>query len=544
MDATLPQIAGYTLLGRAGQGGMGTVYKAEQISPRRSVAIKMLSGANITAAQMTAFRREAEVVAHLEHPGIVPLYDYGESAGTPYLVLRYLAGGSVADRLRSGPLDVATAARWIGGIADALDFAHQKGILHRDIKPSNILLDSAGNAYLTDFGLASTLTAEAQASLTGSAAYMSPEQARGGVIDGRADVYSLAVTLFEMLTGQKPYTAETALGMAVRHVNDPIPSARALQPAISPALDELIQWAMAKAPEDRPQSVGEFGGRLKLALARPQARLRPATTAPSPTVISAPPTVALPVKKGLSPLVWIGGIILVGVCLAGALLAGGGILAAVSRKPTATVLATATPLPVPPTASPGLLASPSPVGLLLSDDFADPHSGFAVKSDSDGGVAYVDGQLRITVKTSGVDWFSPSQRVKSANVDIQADVQQLAGPAMSQWALVCRWQDASNYTALGLNGKGEYSIWQAHGSPTPQSLLDWTAAASLSASAGAVQHVEATCSDSKLSLTVDGQLLGSVLDPNPVAGDIALMAGLREPGSAEIVFSHLVVTQP
>src|SRR5512137_2114213 len=160
MDSTLPQIAGYTLLGRAGQGGMGTVYKAEQISPRRSVAIKMLSGANITAAQMTAFRREAEVVAHLEHPGIVPLYDYGETAGTPYLVLRYLAGGSVADRLRSGPLDVATTARWIGGIADALDFAHQKGILHRDIKPSNILLDNAGNAYLTDFGLASTLTAE------------------------------------------------------------------------------------------------------------------------------------------------------------------------------------------------------------------------------------------------------------------------------------------------------------------------------------------------------------------------------------------------
>ena len=117
MDTTLPQIAGYTLLSRAGQGGMGTVYRAEQISPRRSVAIKMLSGANITAAQMTAFRREAEVVAHLEHPGIVPLYDYGETAGTPYLVLRYLAGGSVADRLRAGPLDVATTARWIGGIA-------------------------------------------------------------------------------------------------------------------------------------------------------------------------------------------------------------------------------------------------------------------------------------------------------------------------------------------------------------------------------------------------------------------------------------------
>jgi len=134
--------------------------------------------------------------------------------------------------------------------------------------------------------------------------------------------------------------------------------------------------------------------------------------------------------------------------------------------------------------------------------------------------------------------------VKSTNVDIQVDVHQLSGPSLSQWALVCRWQDASNYTALGLNGNGEYSIWQAHGSPTPQSLLDWTAAASLAASAGAVRHVEATCSESSLSLTVDGQLLGRVQDPNPVAGDVALMAGLREPGSAEVVFSHLVVTQP
>jgi len=474
----------------------------------------------------------------------VPLYDYGETAGTPYLVLRYLAGGSVADRLRSGPLDVAATARWIGSIADALDFAHQKGILHRDIKPSNILLDNAGNAYLTDFGLASTLAAEAQASLTGSAAYMSPEQGRGGPIDGRADIYALAVTLFEMLTGRKPYTAETALGMVVRHVNDPIPSARALQPAIPPALDELIQWAMAKAPADRPQSAGEFGSRLRQALAHPQARLRPATTAAPPTIVGAPPTVALPAKKGLSPLVWIGGIILVGVCLLGALLAGGGILAAGRLSPTATVLATATALPARPTASPELLASPMPEGLLLADDFADPHSGFAVRSDSDGGVAYADGQLRITAKTNGVDWFSPSGRVKSTNVDIQADVHQLSGPSLSQWALVCRWQDASNFTALGLNGNGEYSIWQAHGSPTPQSLLDWTAAASLAASAGAVRHVEATCSVSSLSLTVDGQLLSSIQDPNPVAGDVALMAGLREPGSAEVVFSHLVVTQP
>jgi hypothetical protein len=546
MEPEFPQIPGYTLVARAGQGGMGTVYRADQISPRRSVAIKVLSGANIGVAQMAAFRQEAEVVAHLEHPRIVPLYDFGEYAGTPYLVLRYLGGGSVADRLRSGPLDLATGARWLGSIADALDFAHQNKILHRDIKPSNILLDSAGNAYLTDFGLAGTLTAVAQTSLTGSAAYMSPEQARGEAVDGRADIYALAITFFEMLTGQKPYTAETALGLVVRHINDPIPSARALQPAIPPAVDDLIQWGMAKSPADRPQSAAEFGRGLRQALAYPQARLRPGTAEASATVISSPTVIVSPARKALSPLIWIGGLVLVGVCLLGGLLVGGGIFATAWFSPTATalVVATATELPARPTAIVGPLASPTPEGWLLADDFTDPHSGFAVKSDPDGGVAYDKGQLRITVNRSGVDWFSPSQRVRAANVDIQVDVQQLSGPAQSQWALICRWQDASNYTALGLNGDGQYRIWQVRGGGKPQILQDWTAAPPLAGNAGAAHHVQATCSDSTLSLAVDGKLIGSAQDPKPIAGDVALMAGLRDTGSTEIVFSHLLVTTP
>jgi hypothetical protein len=550
MEAASPQIPGYTLVARAGQGGMGTVFKAEQISPHRSVAIKVLSGARVDAAQMAAFRREAEVVAHLEHPRIVPLYDFGEHAGTPYLVLRYLGGGSVADRLRSGPLDLATAARWMGSIAEALDFAHQNKILHRDIKPSNILLDDAGNAYLTDFGLAGTLSTVAQSSLTGSAAYMSPEQAQGRVVDGRADIYALAVTFFEMLTGQKPYTAETALGVVVRHINDPIPSARALQPTIPSAVDELIQWGMAKAPDDRPQSAAEFGRWLRQALAYPQAPLRPVAATGQLTVVGGAPTVIVPeattpARKALSPAIWIGGIVLVGLCLLGALVAGGGLFAAAWLSPTATPtpLATATPLPRP-TSEVAPLASATPEGWLLADNFTDPHSGFAVLSDPDGGVAYDQGQLRITVNRSGVDWFSPSQRVRAANVDIQVEVQQLSGPAQSQWAVVCRWQDASNYTALGLNGSGQYRIWQTHGGGQPKILQDWKSAPSLAGKAGAAHHVQVTCADSTLSLTVDGTRLGSVEDPHPLAGDVALMAGLRKPGTLEVVFSQLLVTTP
>ncbi len=541
MPPEFPPIPGYTLTARAGQGGMGTVYKAEQISPRRTVAIKVLSGASVSAAQMVAFRREAEVIAHLEHPRIVPLYDFGEYASAPYLVLRYLGGGSVADRLRSGPVDLPTAARWIDSIADALDFAHKKGIFHRDIKPSNMLLDDGGNAYLTDFGLASTLTAEAR-ELTGSAAYMSPEQARGQPLDGRADIYSLAVSFFEMLTGQKPYLAETALGMVVRHVNDPIPSARAIQPTIPPSVDELIQWGMAKSPADRPQSAVEFVLWLRQARAHPQSRLRPEPVVQQPTVVAAPAPAAAPARKGLSPLIWIGGIVVLLACVVGGLLAGGGLIAAVRFSPTATIPATATPQPVPTIPRTG--PSPTPEGRLLADDFTDPSSGFAASSDQDGGVAYVDGQLKITVNRSGVDWFSPSGRVRDANVDIQVDIHQLSGPTASQWALICRWQDAGNYTALALNGDGQYAIWQTRGGGKPKYLQGWKPVPELAANAGAAHHVEAVCAEKTLSLKVDGTLLGSAQDPNPLAGDVALMAGLRAAGSMEIVFSHLVVTQP
>jgi serine/threonine-protein kinase len=490
-----------------------------------------------------AFRREAEVVAHLEHPRIVPLYDFGEYAGAPYLVLRYLGGGSVADRLRSGPVDLATAARWIDSIADALDFAHKKNILHRDIKPSNILLDDGGNAYLTDFGLASTLTAQAQ-ELTGSAAYMSPEQARGQPLDGPADIYSLAVTFFEMLTGQKPYTAETALGMVVRHVNDPIPSARAIQPAIPPAVDELIQWGMAKSPADRPQSAVEFALWLRQARANPQARLRPEAIAQQATVVAGPLPVAPPARKTLSALIWIGGLVVLAACVLGGILVGGGIIAGVLFSPTPTAPATATLLPVPTVASLEPSASPTPEGTLLADDFSNPGSGFAVNSDPDGGVAYDNGQLKITVNRSGVDWFSPSRRVQAANVDIQVDIHQLAGPTHSQWALICRWQDAGNYTALALNGDGQYAIWQEHGGGKPNYLQYWKPVPALAVNAGAAHHVEAICSEKTLSLKVDGKLLGSAQDPNPLAGDVVLMAGLRAAGSAEVVFTHLLVTQP
>ena len=148
-----PQIPGFRIVALAGQGGMGAVYRAEQLSPRRVVALKVLRRAG-SAEDLADFRKEAQTIAGLEHPHIVPLYAFGESGGAPYLALRFLNGGTVAQRLAAGPIQPAAAERWITAIADALDFAHQRGLVHRDVKPSNILLDDSNNAYLSDFGIA------------------------------------------------------------------------------------------------------------------------------------------------------------------------------------------------------------------------------------------------------------------------------------------------------------------------------------------------------------------------------------------------------
>ncbi len=175
MIETLPfDIPGYLVQGLIGQGGMGRVYRAEQLATHRSVAIKLLTGGSVDENRLKGFRREAATLGQLEHPHIVPLYDFGEHDGVPYLVVRFLSGGTVADRLKSGPVEIDTALRWIPDVADALDTAHRRGIIHRDVKPSNLLLDEADNIYLGDFGIAATMV-DLQAALhSGSAGLCIP----------------------------------------------------------------------------------------------------------------------------------------------------------------------------------------------------------------------------------------------------------------------------------------------------------------------------------------------------------------------------------
>lgn len=258
----------YQIRGRLGAGGMATVYRAYDPQFEREVAVKVLPREHADQQEfLQRFRREARTIAALEHPAIVPVHDFGEADGQPYLVMRLMAGGSLKDRLASRtPLPLAEIARLFSRLAPALDYAHKQGIVHRDLKPGNILFDQHGEPYLADFGI--VRLSDSSVTLThgapiGTPAYMSPEQGRGaGEIDHRSDIYSLGAMLFEMLTGRVPYMADTPTGQIIQHITEPVPDLQALRPDLPTDLQTVVARAMAKTPHGRYNSVGELAADL------------------------------------------------------------------------------------------------------------------------------------------------------------------------------------------------------------------------------------------------------------------------------------------
>ena len=253
----LPQNIGrYEILEEIGRGGMAVVYRAHDPLFERDVAVKAVLYAYQDEVSRKRFARESKFVAGLEHPFIVPVYDFGEHENQPFLVMRYLKGGTLKERLESGPLSLAATTNIINRLAQALDHAHSKSIIHRDLKPGNVLFDQYENAYLSDFGIA-RLIDSATMSLTGSGvigtpAYMSPEQIYGnGPIDGRSDIYSLGVLLYLMLTGQTPFDADTPARIMMQHLLDRIPEIRSYRPDLPPAMADIVAQTLAKEPAER-----------------------------------------------------------------------------------------------------------------------------------------------------------------------------------------------------------------------------------------------------------------------------------------------------
>jgi serine/threonine protein kinase len=361
-DLTGKTLGQYEIGEQLGHGGMATVYLARQTSIGRTVAIKVMPAYFMGESNfLQRFEREVKVIAELQHPRVLPVYDYGQLEGRPYIVMAYMSGGTLADKIRQGQMPLPDVSRIVSQIAEGLDHAHHKGVIHRDFKPSNVLLDDRGNAYLADFGIAKLTETNIQltgSGVVGTPAYMAPEMAESGNVTPSVDIYALGITLYQMLSGKYPYQGETPIRVMMAHAQDPVPDVREARPELTGAVANVVKKAMAKNPKDRHATAGALADDLRAALSGQPARasepdadfdegrstekvplpaahvLRPATPPPTPapvqnplTPLSAPtpmgaPTSALPVqtpKRGLfsNPVVVIGvviGAIIVCVC--------------------------------------------------------------------------------------------------------------------------------------------------------------------------------------------------------------------------------------
>ena len=316
-------VGAYRVIEQLGSGGMATVFKAYHPSLDRYVAIKVLHPAFKADPQFfERFQREARIVANLEHPNIIPVYDFSEHEGEPYLVMRFIEGDTLKPEMEGQPMPPAEVLHLIRPVCQGLNYAHKQGVLHRDIKPSNIMITDDGSVFVTDFGLARMVQAGestlSQDMMVGTPQYISPEQAQGvSNLDQRTDIYSLGVVLYEMLTGRVPFSADTPFATVHDHIYTPLPMPSSVNPDIEPDVERMLLKALAKNPDDRFATVDELLQSLEFTMGQ---QLTIASKTKKPTKIDKPP---LTEKKegGIPWWVW-GGAVLLIICLALAALSG------------------------------------------------------------------------------------------------------------------------------------------------------------------------------------------------------------------------------
>lgn len=268
------QVGPYVILGVLGSGGMSAVYRAQDVRLGRAVALKLINVNQSHGPGFAArFQREARMLARLDHPNILPLWDVGQSGALLYLVTPVVEGGSLRDlRLRlGGRVPVAQALALAAQVADALHHAHQRGVIHRDVKPGNLLLHRDGRVVLADFGIARSEHERSDISATdlaiGTPYYIAPEQALGDLVDGRADIYSLGAVLYEMLSGRPPYLAESTTRVLVQMLDEPPPPLCQVNPWLSPEVQAVVMRALASQPDERYPTAASFAADLRKLLA-------------------------------------------------------------------------------------------------------------------------------------------------------------------------------------------------------------------------------------------------------------------------------------
>src|SRR5664279_1786689 len=270
MDALAQKVVnGYEFYEKVGAGGFGVVYRALQPALGREVAIKVILPEHASHPEFTRrFELEARLIAHLEHPHIVPLYDYWQDSSGAYLVMRWLPE-TVRQRVQSSPFSLNAAATLLDQVAGALNVAHRNGVIHRDIKPDNLLLDHQDNTYLSDFGIAKVINSNVittSGQLLGSMAYLAPEQINDAELTPQSDLYSLGLVMYEVLTGVQPYVGSSASALLQHHLHDPLPSVRTHRRNLPSSLDVVLATVTAKNPADRYEDAIRFARAFRAAL--------------------------------------------------------------------------------------------------------------------------------------------------------------------------------------------------------------------------------------------------------------------------------------
>jgi serine/threonine-protein kinase len=291
-DQEIRQVGQYELRDILGRGGMATVYRAYQANLDREVAVKVMSSQFVEdEAFAQRFKREARSIAALHHPNILNVYDFGEEKGVPYIVTELIEGKTLRERMGQS-LDLKQIAHILTQLAHALDYAHERGIVHRDVKPSNVLMGNRDRAVLSDFGIVKLLE-DTSSNLTatgfgvGTPEYMSPEQSTGDKIDGRSDLYSLGIMLYEMLTGLTPFRADTPIAIVMGHITKPLPDPHQYNATLTPQIVAVLKIALAKSPAERYQNGAAFASAFETAITNPTPISTPspivATTISTPT---------------------------------------------------------------------------------------------------------------------------------------------------------------------------------------------------------------------------------------------------------------------
>jgi serine/threonine protein kinase len=599
----------YHIVEQLGEGGMATVYKAFDTRLERNVALKVIRAGQVDAPGfLQRFEREAKALAQMSHPNIVKVLDFGDYEDQLYLVMEYLPGGTLKEKMGT-QVSCQEAARLLIPMTKALGYAHTRKIVHRDIKPANILLTESGQPMLSDFGIAKILESDEAVDLTGTGVgigtpeYMAPEQAMGKEVDHRVDIYALGIVLYELLTGRKPFEADTPVAVVLKHISEPLPRPKDFVSTLPEFAERVIFKSLAKEPEDRFQDMESFEKALEKFLQpseaetrleepdtvfQPQTQTKPYQSdsygEPSSTLsretASRPGTesvyAAKPVKKRSSiPIFLILGIVLVGIVIvggiiavvAGAMIFGDEEPTAIAAEellftetpfqiipdtvqPTDIIMPTMTSLPpdeVLPTATEmptQVLPTPEPeLYALLVDDFSDPNSGWEIGDFDNGSVGYKDGAYFVISLTENMNMWGAAFR-DFTDVVIEVDTNQIYGPANNNndYGVMCRVQSEGDGYSFNISGDGFYSIQRAVDDDFLD-LVEWTFS-DVIRQGNAVNHMKVICDGSKLVLFVNDSRLAEASDTHFSSGDIAFSATTYELEETEVHFDNVVVSSP